>query len=332
MTECLKSLGNRAKEDQLKSLIFELQSLKLKEEKLETELRKSHQDIEHDMEKLNEKRDRKLDDFNRLREMLHKDQKMIDLKAQMSELNSSEMDVENQIKEVESQLEEDLDTLNSLNTELRIKKMYSLTGSQTLEDLVEAEQVTILNAKHRLELAKKAKEESYALIEIEFEKARALLIAEAEKNDAEFVKLNLECAQSSHKELELKDFLKSCLFENDEEKCLVENELAEMVESRERLEQGRLRELRARHEHDVNEKMKVEYKGLEELKEQDVAELKGDEDRIQLLSESSIMRIQECIKEKEASVASRNGELKSAHQMAEVNRLKMNMLLVRVSF
>ena len=93
--------------------------------------------------------------------------------------------------------------------------------------------------------------------EVEFEKARGLLVAEAEQNDGEFVKLNLEVAQSSHKELELKDFLKNCLFENDEEKCLIENELAEMVEVRERVEQGRLRELRAKHEHEVNERLKV---------------------------------------------------------------------------
>ena len=77
---------------------------------------------------------------------------------------------------------------------------------------------------------------------------------------------------------------------------------------------------------------KVEYKGLEELKEQDLAELKQDEDRIQLLVESSIRRVKENIKEREESVARRNGELKSLKQMAEVNRLKMNMFLVRVSF
>jgi hypothetical protein len=47
------------------------------------------------------------------------------------------------------------------------------------------------------------------------------------------------------------------LFENDEEKCLIENELAEMIEVRERVEQGRLRELRAKHEHEVNERLKV---------------------------------------------------------------------------
>ena len=154
LNECLKSLGNKAKEDQLKSLIFELQSLKLKEEKLEADLKQSHQEIEQSVEKLNKKRDRKLEDFNRLREMLHKDQNMVDLKSQMSGLNCAEMDVENQIKEVEVLMEEDLDTLNSLNTELRIKKMYSTSGN-SLEDLIEAEQVTILNAKHRLELAKK---------------------------------------------------------------------------------------------------------------------------------------------------------------------------------
>ena len=38
---------------------------------------------------------------------------------------------------------------------------------------------------------------------------------------------------------------------------MTDEELAEMIEVRERVEQGRLRELRAKHEHEVNERLKV---------------------------------------------------------------------------
>ena len=153
--------------------------MKLKEEKLENDLKKSHGDLEQESKILSEKRDRKLEDFNRLREMLHSDPKMLTLKAQMSELNVSELEAKEKIQQVESTLEENLDSLNSLNTELRIKKMYSLNGSQSMEEFMKDEELIIDKAKSKLAQVKGSKEQSYILIEIEFEKARNLMLSEA---------------------------------------------------------------------------------------------------------------------------------------------------------
>ncbi len=75
------------------------------------------------------------------------------------------------------------------------------------------------------------------------------------------------------------------MYENDEEKCLVENELAELAEIREILENGRLKELRESHKQTVDENMIREYRGLDELKEQDTLELNEDSERIQTLRE-----------------------------------------------
>ncbi len=118
------------------------------------------------------------------------------------------------------------------------------------------------------------------------------------------------------------------MYENDEEKCLVENELAELAEIREILENGRLKELRESHKQTVDENMIREYRGLDELKEQDTLELNEDSERIQTLREGSVRMIQEKIRECEESVASQNVRLKGLAEVAEVNRARMNALLL----
>ncbi len=150
MSDCLIEL-NQSSQSKLKSFIFELQNLRLKEKKLEAELRTNHTNLNRHIEQLNEKREKKLNDLNNLREKLHQDKNLIDLKNKMAQLNLYEMELEAKIKECTNMLDEDQDVLNSLNTELRIKKMYSLNDNQTVEELIEAESNTIKRAKQQLE-------------------------------------------------------------------------------------------------------------------------------------------------------------------------------------
>lgn len=320
---------NKQTSSQLKSFIFELQNLKLKEENLEEDLKKNHNNIERNLEKLHEKRDNKIVNFNRLREKLHKDQSIIELKMEMSQINTAELEIKGQINDCENLMELNLDELNSLNTELRIKKIYSLNGGEKLEDLVESEEAMIKKANDELNNIKRSKQENYNLIEIEFEKARLLMISESEQNDPELVELKLMTAQSSKKEFDLKKFLEDCLYVTEEEKCLIENELTELCEQRENLENGKVKFLKEKCKKMVDEKIEVEYKGLEDLKKHDLAEIKEDECRIELLYESTIKRIQESIKSTEESVFTNNIELKGLHEIAEMNRIKMNSLLSR---
>ena len=68
---------NKSQQTQLKSLIFELQNLRLKEGDLENELRKNRSELEKEVEKLNEKRDIKLSELNRERELILKNKQLI---------------------------------------------------------------------------------------------------------------------------------------------------------------------------------------------------------------------------------------------------------------
>jgi len=178
----------------------------LKEDQLEVDLKKKHAELERKLERFNERRDKKLEDLSRLRDKLHKDQKMLDLKTEMSALNGAEWTIQEQMNECQRMLEDDLDRLNTLSTELRIKKMYAVNG-QTLEELMGDEEEVIRRAEEDLDRMKAAKEASYRLIEVEFEKARDLMLTEAELKDGECVRLKLEVAQSKQKHVELCEFL-----------------------------------------------------------------------------------------------------------------------------
>jgi len=178
----------------------------LKEDQLETDLKKKHAELDKKLERFNERRAKKLEDLSCLREKLHKDPKMLDLKTEMSALNGAECTIQEQKNECQRMLDDDLKRLNTLSTKLRIKKMYAVNG-QTLEELMSDEDEVIRRAEQDLERMKTAKEASYRLIEVEFEKARELMLTEAELKDGECVRLKLEVAQSKQKHVELCEFL-----------------------------------------------------------------------------------------------------------------------------
>ena len=146
-----------------------------------------------------------------------------------------------------------------------------------------------------------------------------------------FGQLKQELNDHLNKENDLKELLGNCLYENEEEKYLIESELADLIKAREIIENVKLKELRSKHDDLVNKKMEIEHKGLADLKAQDKLEIKQDEERIEMLSESSIKRILYAIKEAEDSISEKNNELKNLYEIAEVNQIKMNMLLTRVT-
>ena len=236
LSECMKEL-NKAQESQLKSLIFELQRLRLREQELEVEARKSRADIENSMERLSEKRDLKLSELNKLREQILQNKQMIDLKLNMSQLSHNEMELDEKIAQIKNEARSELADLDRLHTELNLKKMYSASDSQSLEELAEAECETIKRSREQLDKVKAQKEKSYGIIEIELEQARQQMLAEFEANNSDLIRARKEIEEIADKEIKLKQFLNDCLYENDEEKCLVENELTELVENREILEE-----------------------------------------------------------------------------------------------
>ena len=80
----------------------------------------------------------------------------------------------------------------------------------------------------------------------------------------------------------------------------------------------------------VDEQMKVEYNGLEEIKKQDSEEIKQDEERISVLEEGSIRFLQNSIKAKKSSIGDKQNSLKNFENIAELQAKKMNKLLAEL--
>ena len=177
---------------------------------------------------------------------------------------------------------------------------------------------------------KKSKAESYTIIESEFKKAKEQMIQNFE-NDQNVCVIKIELADLVDKETNLKKFLQNCMYENDEEKCLVENELSEIVELKEQLEQ-KLDQFRTSNLVLIEKQMEQEYSGLDELKKQDLEEIKQDEERINLLYESSTKFLIDSIQNLNQQIIYKNTELKSLELDANTQSKKMNQLLAEVVF
>ena len=328
LTDCLKDL-NKSQQRQLKSLIFELQNLKLKEKEFEGSCKQKHIEVEKQMEKLNEKRDHKLSELNLAREKVLKNKNMSELKTKMLQLNTAEIDLEEKMKETQTELAEETEELDRLVTQLNIKKMYSASEDQSLSDLIEAENLTIHRAREQIESVKTQKEKNYELIEAEFERARLQMIAQLENRNQEFLKWRLERKELAEKEFKLRKFLDDGLYENEEEKCLVENELSELTEPIIKLN-SQIEQTSAMHKKYVDDQMSSEYQALEELKNQDSHEIRQDEEQIGLLYETSIKNIKNLVEIKKTNVLDRQHKLKCLQTTADLQSKKMNELLIEV--
>ncbi len=318
---------NKTQQTQLKSLIFELQNLRLKQVDLENEMKKNRADLEQNIEKLSEKRDQKLSELNKERELILKNKQLVDLKLKMSHLNDLEIESDRKISSVKRRLDDEKQEVDRLRNILTDKKTYDSGAS--LDELKEAENEMIANARNQLESVKREKENNYLIIETEFKKAKQQMINHFEINNQDFLLNKKELDEICDKELNLKKFLEDGLYENDEEKCLVENELTELLEAKECVE-DKLDDLRAKNMQIVEQQMSLEYKGLNDLKAQDLEEIKQDEERINLLYESSIENIENMMKAKHLESINTQNELKKLESNHQMQMKKMNELLAEV--
>jgi hypothetical protein len=318
---------NKSQQTQLKSLIFELQNLRLKQVDLENEMKKSRADLEKEIEKLSEKRDIKLSELNKERELILKNKQLVDLKLNMSHLNDLEIESDKKISSVKRRLEEEKQEVDRLKNILIDKKNYD--SSASLDEMREAENEMISHARNQLEVVKQEKKNNYLIIEAEFEKAKQQMINQFETNNEDFLRSKQELSEICDKEFNLKKFLEDGLYENDEEKCLVENELTELLETKETVE-DKLDDMRAKNREHIEQQMSLEYKGLNDLKEQDLEEIKQDEERINLLYESSIENIENMMKAKHLESINTQNELKKLECNHQMQMKKMNELLAEV--
>jgi hypothetical protein len=255
---------------------------------------------------------------------------MFDLKLKISKQTNDEMDLEARINQIQIDLNNELNILDSFNKELETKKYYCYNDRQTLNEACEAENRTIERNRAQLDQTKKQKLQEYALIEKELEAARKQMIEQFESNNLDLVNAKREKEDISSQEAKLKIIIENSLYENDEEKCLVDNELSELRLKREYLEKS-INALRLIYLDELNKKMSLEYKCLSDLKAQDLDEIKQDEDRISLLEENSIRFLLDKISAHKKSVLENENQLKSLESVTKINNKKMNELLNEVS-
>lgn len=327
----MKNLSKN-QESQLKSLLFELQNLRLREQELQQEFKREKSKKEEMIEKLEQKRESKLTELNISREKILHNKQLQELKIKMSQLTNSEIDLSEKIQELEESLKEDRNELERLNTQLDIKKMYELNSGSMMkfDELIRMETENLKRARNELEKVRKSKFDSYELIEKELKLAEQKLMDDFDQNNDVMKALNAELANIGEKEDQLRSFLTNCLYENDEEKCLVENELTDLIEQKDQYEE-KLSELRSNFKIDLEKQMEKEYTGLEELKKQDLEELKQDEERINLLYETSTKYIIDLINNLNQTVVYKSTEIKSLQLEIDSQNKKMNQLLAEVS-
>lgn len=314
-------------------MLFELQNLRLREQELQQEFQREKLKKEETVQILEQKKIDKLSELNVSREKILHNKNLQELKVKMSQLTNYEIDLAERIEDLDDSLKEDKKELERLNTQLDVKKMYELNeGSKmNFDNLIQMETENLTRAKNKLQEIKKSKFDSYDLIEKELKLAEQKIIDQFEQNNENVVAINSELALMTEKESQLRCFLTNCLYENDEEKCLVENELTDLVEQKEQLDE-KLNEIRSNFEIDLKKQMEQEYLGLEELKKQDLEEIRQDEEQINLLYESSTKYLMDLISNLNQSIVYKSTEIKSLQLEADGHNKKMNQLLAEVRF
>ena len=208
----------------------------MREHEFRAELVKSKAPLERCIGELSAKRDARLAELSEARLKVHNSTAMQRLKARLVELTDAEMSVETSMSEMRAHIEDTTRERDELERRVEAKRAHASDDGRTFDELRSAENEMIERARHQLAATRAQQASGYALIESEFEKARQQMLAELEANDAQLAALRAQRDENEANEHKLRTFLSQCLYENDEEKCLVENELTDLIEVRENVE------------------------------------------------------------------------------------------------
>ncbi len=247
----------------------------------------------------------------------------------MSDLNEREMELNTEIQEGNKLISELMNQLDDLNRELNTKKMYSIDENQSFDQVINAENQMIERARQQLERNKQQKEENYELIRKELDTIKENTMRECLQSDSILGRIKLDLKELDENELKLRTFLNECLYENDEEKCLVENELGDLVEKREQLE-NQIVKLSNEYLSAIEQKIQSENEAFEELKRQDEEEIRQEEERIDLLVNSSIAHLKELIERKRDQIQDEQRVVRTLKTKAESSAKQLNELLAEL--
>lgn len=326
------SLNNKAQESQLKTYLFELQNLHLREQELRNEMKTSKTSIDEKIEKLNQKRDAKLSELNQRREEIIRNKNLTSLKSKITEINNNEMTLELKIERIRQELIELQTDKSKLEEKLKVKKIYSNMDNRhngadqfSFAQIEDSENEMIRRARQQLDRTRTKKFNDWSQVESELRLERDKMLAKFEMSADDAAKLD----ELNAKEASLKDVLDRSLYENEDEKLLVVNELADLSEIKNNLlesVQNKRREFVAM----VDGQIESQQRALDELKRADLEELAQEEERVKLLYESSMTYLQDSINSLRQNIKLKQQNLQTLEYSTQMNNKNMNQLLVEV--
>lgn len=239
--------------------------------------------------------------------------------------------IENEILKKKDELLEFIEIekqeFETLSQFLNNKKLNFLSENKTLEDAIEVENETIERAREQLMNLKSEKENLYSLIELEIQNTRVNMDKELieDKTRKQNEKANL--IKQENKMLKI---LEEKLYENNDEKELIEKELKSIILEQNQIDEE-INKLKQK-ENLIKETIITEYEGLNELKQRDLDELKGEEERIKNLCDNSLQSLEKLFESKSSDIKSNNLKLAQLDSELSENISISNELMSRVSF
>ncbi len=265
--------------------------------------------------------------MNRLRERIANNKELIDTKESISKHNDFEKEIFKEKEELKQDIENEKFDLEILTQCLNNKKFNFLNENKTLEEAIEAEDETIKRAQEQFGKLKAEKENLYSLIELEIENTRINM--DKELIDAK-TRIQNEKANLIKQESKMKKILDENLYENKNEKEIIEKEIENLFTERNQIDQEiekfKIKEI------SIREAIMNEFNGLNELKKQDLEELNEEEERVKTLYDNSLKNMEKLVEFKKQEILVSELKFGELDLKLDENNKILNGFLSKVSF
>jgi hypothetical protein len=279
------------------------------------------------MNELNEKRDIYLENLNEQRVKIVNNNDLKETKKFILKQNEIENNIIKEKEELVQFIENEKQDFESLSQFLNNKKLNFLSENKTLEEAIEAENETVERAREQLSKLKAEKENLYSLIELEIQNTKINMDKELIDVKTRFQN---EIANLIKQENNMIKLLDEKLYENNEEKDLIEKELKNLIVERNQIDKE-IEKLKLK-ENAIKESIMIEYEGLKELKERDLEELIQEEEHLKNLCDNSLINLEKLFETKSADIKSNNIKLLEIDSKMSKNISITNELMSRVCY
>lgn len=274
---------------------------------------------------LNGEREVHLTNLNIIREKIMNNKQLRETKDNINKQNDIEKDLLNEINNLKQDIDNEKLDLEQLKQYINNKKVNFLSENKTLEEAIDAENETIMRANEQFIKLKAEKESIYSLIELEIENARINM-------DKELITIKTQIqnkkANLIKQENDLFKILNEHLYENQEEKDVIENELKQFEIEKQQLD-NEMENVKLK-EANMKESIMNEFNGLNELKQRDAEEIIEEEERIKTLCDNSLNNLEKQAKKKQEDINSHEIKLNDLNDNLNKSNTVLNELLSQV--